>query len=254
MNLPAMSLDRPVPRGDAEVRVALDRALDRARQVASYADVLYERIYKSEANLLRLGQVIVKPASLKGAAQVRLVGAEGRHVGVRAGEVTPEALLPGAVDCAAAALAAEPAAPEFGLAPIPNPSRVRYGLVIDEDPREVDPTGAFLDMVEGVKRIAAERSSESVRVVPELWSWTQVEEKWVADTDGVFKTQVMPVSFLQVIFRAVRGEEEAKDARALLVRPLAWATTRGGVVDRRDLAARGVRARRAAPRRASAHV
>ncbi len=209
MNLPAMSLDGPVPRGDAEVRVALDRALDRARQVASYADVLYERIYKSEANLLSSGQVIVKPASLKGAAQVRLVGAEGRHVGVRAGEVTPEA-LPGAVDRAAAALAAEPAAPEFGLAPIPNPSRVRYGLVIDEDPREVDPTGAFLDMVEGVKRIAAERSSESVRVVPELWSWTQVEEKWVADTDGVFKTQVMPVSFLQVIFRAVRGERQAR--------------------------------------------
>ncbi len=209
MNLSAMTLDGPVPRGDSEVRAALDRALARARAVATYADVLYERVYKSEANLLPSGQVIVKPASLKGAAQVRLVGAEGRHVGVRVGDVSPEALS-GAVDRAAAALAAEPPSSEFGLAPIPNASRVRYGVALDEDPRDVDPTQAFLDMVAAVRGIASEHTKGDVRVVPELWSWTQVEEKWVADTAGVFKTQSMPVSFLQVMFRAVRAERQSR--------------------------------------------
>ncbi len=120
MSLPVTPVDGPVPRGDADVRAALDAALARARAVAQYADVLYERIYKSEANLLASGQVIVKPASLKGAAQVRLVGAEGRNVGVRAGDMSPSSLA-AVVDRAAAALAEEPPSPEFGLAPIPNP-------------------------------------------------------------------------------------------------------------------------------------
>jgi predicted Zn-dependent protease len=203
------STDAFAPRHDAAVRAALTVALDRARAHARYADVLYERVFKSECNLLASGQVIVKPASLKGAAQVRLLGAEGRHVGVRAGDVSPEQLA-AAVDRAAAALAEEPPSPGYGLAPIPNPSRVRYGIPLGDDPREVSTTAPFLDMVNAVREIATTGLPEGVRVVPELWAWTQVEEKWVADTDGVFKTQVMPVSFLQVVIRALQGERQAR--------------------------------------------
>ena len=229
MNLPLAPLEGPVPRGDVEVRAALATALDRARAAASYADLVFERIYKCEANLLSSGQVIVKPASIKGAAQVRLVGADGRHVGVRAGEVTPDALA-AAVDRAAAALAEEPPSPGFGLAPIPNPTRVRYGLALDEDPRDVDPTEAFLDLVAAVRAIADEPAGEGVRVVPELWSWTQVEDKWVADTDGVVKTQSMPVSFLQVVFRALRGERQARTrVRFGEAAPLSYYVTGGAL-------------------------
>jgi len=197
-----------VPRDDAAVRAALAVALDRARARARYADLVYERVFKAECNLLADGQVIVKPASLKGAAQVRLVGEGGRHVGVRVGDVSPDALA-AAVDRAAAALAAEPPSPRYGLAPIPNPARERYGIPLTDDPRDAAPTGAFLGLVAAVREAAA-GAPEGVRVVPELWAWTQVEEKWVADTDGVYKTQVMPVSFLQVVFRAVRGERQAR--------------------------------------------
>lgn len=207
--IPAVSDESPVPRGDEAVRAAIDVALRHARARATYTDILYERIFKAEVNLLPSGQVIVKPASLKGAAQVRVVGEGGRHVGVRTGDVSGPQLV-AAIDRAVDALAEEPAAPEFGLAPIPNPQRVRYGIALDDDPRAVDPTGRFLNLVAAVQRIAAESVPDGVRVVPELWSWTQVEEKWVADTDGVFKTQVMPVSFLQVIFRAVRGDRQSR--------------------------------------------
>jgi predicted Zn-dependent protease len=37
-----------------------------------------------------------------------------------------------------------------------------------------------------------------------------VEEKWIADTSGVRKSQTMPVSFLQVVFRALRGDQQAR--------------------------------------------
>lgn len=197
------------PRGDDAVRAALDAALARARAVSAYADVLYERVYKSELNLMSDGQRIVKPASLKGAAQVRLLGDAGRHVGVRVGDIAPAQLVD-AVDRAARALAAEPPSPGFGLAPIPNPGRVRYGIPVALDPRDVDPTAMFVALADVVAALAAEANTATVTVKPELWAWTQVEEKWIADTDGVFKTQVMPVSFLQVVFRALRGERQAR--------------------------------------------
>jgi predicted Zn-dependent protease len=197
------------PRDDAAVRRALDAALDRARARARYADVLFERVYKSEVNLLSDGQRLVKPASLKGAAQVRLVGDDGRHVGVRVGDVQPEVLVQ-AVERAAKALAAEPPSPGFGLAPIPNPERRRYGLPIGLDPRDVDPGPMLSALASAVAELAFEASTDAVAVKPELWAWTQVEEKWIADTDGVFKTQAMPVSFLQVVFRAIRGARQAR--------------------------------------------
>lgn len=204
-----ISREAPAPRGDGAVRAALDAALARARAAATYADVLYERVYKSEVNLMADGQRLVKPASLKGAAQVRLVGGDGRHVGVRCGDVEPAQLVD-AVDRAARALAAEPPSPGFGLAPIPNPARVRYGIPVTLDPRDVDPTPLLVDLAGAVEAIALEANTGAVTVKPELWAWTQVEEKWVADTDGVLKTQVMPVSFLQVVFRALRGERQAR--------------------------------------------
>jgi TldD protein len=199
----------PTPRGDDEVRAALDAALAHARPHVRYADVVFERVFKSECNLLENNQVLAKPASQKGAAHLRLVADDGRHVGVRVGDVSPAKLI-AAVDRALIALAAEPPSATYGLAPIPNATRVRYGVAPDPDPRDVDLTDAFLSMVSAVRAIASEELHEGTRVVPEFWAWTQVEEKWIADTDGVFKTQVMPVSFLQVVQRALRGTRQAR--------------------------------------------
>jgi len=207
----AVSHDPPIPHDDARVQHALQAALHHARDRAAYADILFERVFKAEANLLGSGQVLLKPASLQGAAQVRLVDDAGRHVGVRVGSVEPESLR-AAVDTAAEALAAEAPSPEYGLAPVPNAQRTRYGLALHEDPRTVDPTPRLAALVRAVQSLSAEGlgARPGVRVVPELWAWTQVEEKWIADTDGMRKTQVLPVSFVQVVFRAVRGDAQAR--------------------------------------------
>jgi len=205
------SPDLPVPLDDVRVQGALHAALEHARARAAYADILVERVFKAEANLLGSGQVLLKPAALHGAAQVRLVDEAGRHVGVRVGSVEPEALR-GAVDAAVEALRAEPASPGYGLAPVPNVTRVRYGLALREDPRTVDPTPRLAALVAAVKALSAAGSGSApgVRVVPEVWAWTQVEEKWISDTAGMRKTQVLPVTFIQVSFRAVRGDAQAR--------------------------------------------
>ena len=201
--------DAPVPRGDAAVRPALESALRYALTKVPYADALYERVFKCEVHQLASGQRMVKPASVKGAVQIRLVGEGGRQVGVKAGDAAVETLR-AAIDRGLDALAAEPADPAFGLAPIPNPERERYGVAPTDDPRDVDPTPRLEALARAVDALAAEAATAEVRVVPELWAWEQVEEKWIADTQGVFKTQVMTIGFVQVVFRAVRGEAQAR--------------------------------------------
>lgn len=191
------------------MRPVLESALGYARSKAAYADLVYERVFKCEVHQLASGQRMVKPASIKGAVQIRLVGDGGRHVGVKAGDATDETLR-AAVDRGLDALSAEPADPGFGLAAIPNPARERYGLAPVVDPRDADPTARLEALASAVDALASAANTADVRVVPELWAWEQVEEKWVADSDGVFKTQVMTVGFLQVVFRAVRGERQAR--------------------------------------------
>ena len=203
------SHDAPVPRGDAAVRPALESALRYARTKATYADAVYERVFKCEVHQLASGQRMVKPASVKSAVQIRLVGEGGRQVGIKAGDASVET-LPTAIDRGVEALAAEPADPGFGLAAIPNPTRERYGIAPTDDPRDVDLTPRLEALARAVDALAAAGSTSDVRVVPELWAWEQVEEKWIADTDGVFKTQVMTIGFVQVVFRALRGEQQAR--------------------------------------------
>ena len=67
---------------------------------------------------------------------------------------------------AALALAAEPPSPEFGLAPNPNPTRVRYGLPVTFDPRDEDPTALFSALADAVAALAAEANTDAVTVKP----------------------------------------------------------------------------------------
>jgi len=48
----AVSHDPPIPHDDARVQHALQAALHHARDRAAYADILFERVCKAEANLL----------------------------------------------------------------------------------------------------------------------------------------------------------------------------------------------------------
>ncbi len=199
----------PVPRDDAALRSALDAALDRARPRVRYADAVYERVFKAEVNLLESGEVLLKPGSLQGAMQLRLVDHEGRHLAAKAGTTAPDALS-AVVDRALAMLALESPDPTYGLCSVPNRERERYGVAAIPDPRDTDASVLMKALVEGVRSIAAERSSGGVTVVPEVWAWWQVEEKWIADTEGMRKSQTMPVVFLQASFRARRGEKASR--------------------------------------------
>lgn len=214
-----------------EEKVALAHGLlDFVRSKVQYADVLIEEITKVEYTRLLSGDESMKPYSRKSAVQLRLVGDEGRHLSVSLGFMPLEQLKP-SVLAALSMLSFQDPDPDFGLAPVPNKARRRYGVPstwsYDAD--------ALVEAFESLRRevqalfekaaTAAPELSLSLSVQPELWCYAQVEEKLIADTDGLLKTQVLPSTFLQVT-SVVKNEETGRLTRQRTrlgeTQPLDW--------------------------------
>ncbi len=184
---------------DEADKLELARAmLERARPRVRYADLLVEEVTKVEYTRLVGGDEVVKPFSRKGAVQLRLVGEEGRHLSVSFGLLPEAELLPG-IDYALEALALQEPDPRYGLAPVPNAERVRYGVASPGDLSSEDVLLAFDTLAREVDQVCTRvADGGTVEVRTELWCYAQVEEKLVLDTEGLFKTQVLPSTFLQM--------------------------------------------------------
>lgn len=167
-----------------------------------YADALVEEVSRAEITRVFGGDQVVKPLGRKGALALRLVGDEGRSLDVSLG-LLPFAQLRPTLEASLKLLAAQQPNPAFGLAPVPKGGVRRYGVPLDRAPAE-DVVLRFAELLAEVARLdrAAAEAAPGVQVESEVWAWTQVEEKLVADTEGLFKTQVLPATFLQVVSRA----------------------------------------------------
>ncbi len=172
----------------------------------TYADALVEDVSRAEINRVFGGDEVVKPLSAKGALALRLVGDQGRSLDLSLGLLPFDHLRP-TLEAAIKLLAVQQPNPRFGLAPVPNRAQKRYGAPIDRAPAE-DVVLRFAQIVEEVRRLdrAAEEAASGLQVESEVWAFTQVEEKLVADTEGLFKTQVLPATFVQVVSRATDPE------------------------------------------------
>src|SRR5690606_7738758 len=148
------------------------------------------------------GDEVMKPLSRKGALALRLVGEEGRALDVSLG-LLPFAELRGTIDAALRLLAAQPPNPGWGLAPLPDRTRRRFGVPVPGD-RAADLLERFALLAEEVARLdrAAAQAAPGLEVESEIWAWTQTEEKLVADIDGLYRTQILPATFVQVVSRA----------------------------------------------------
>lgn len=210
-------------------KVALAHGLlDLVRSKVQYADVLIEEITKVEYTRLLSGDETMKPFSRKSAVQLRLVGDAGRHLSVSLG-VMPLALLEPSVEAALSMLAFQEPDAAFGLAPIPNRERRRYGVPstwgYDADALVL----AFESLRREVQSLFEKATSAapelSLSVQPELWCYAQVEEKLIADTEGLLKTQVLPSTFLQVT-SVVKNEQSGRLTRQRTrlgdTQPLNW--------------------------------
>lgn len=196
----------PIPQvtNERKIRQALDRALRYARTMVEYADLLYERVTKIELQQLS-DRVVTKPFALKSRVQLRLLN-HGRVAEIKIGVLDPEAIKTG-VDQGLKLLKASPKPPKpVALAPIPNPSRHRYGLPVK---RKLDAGKLFAALQRDVQSLARkvekQYAAQKVKVNPEVWFYSEIEEKVIADTKRSFKTQVLPRTFLQIVTR-VRNE------------------------------------------------
>ena len=191
--------------------------LDHAGSRAQYADLLVEQVTKVEVNLLSSGETRASAYSGKAAMQVRLVGEQGRHLEVSLGLGDFEALKPD-LDAALTLLELVEPDPDYGLAPVPDAGQTRYGRAPERDPRdgEVDAVGDLLGIIDEVRALGDEvvaargDAGGTLKLVPEVWAYTLVEEKLIADSEGLIRTQVLPTTFVQVLTRALRGERIAQ--------------------------------------------
>jgi predicted Zn-dependent protease len=191
------------PRIENEARVQrlLKAVLAFARARVEYADILYERAVRIEIQQLADG-LIPKPFNARARVQLRLVH-KGRKAEVKVGTLDID-LLKESVELGLKLLKASPMpARPIRLAPIPNPKKQHYGL---RAPRAFPSAAIFEALAGGIAALArrAERAHPGIEVKPEFWFFSQREEKAVADTAGVFKTQVLPRTFLQLVTR-VKG-------------------------------------------------
>ncbi|MHB8873883.1 MAG: metallopeptidase TldD-related protein [Myxococcaceae bacterium] len=211
--------------GEPEKRALAEAVLAHVRPKVKYADLLIEEVTKLEYTRLFSGDEVLKPFTRKGALQLRLVGEEGRHLSLSLGLLPPAQLLP-SLDFALGMLRLQEPDPHFGLAPVPNQDRQRYGVPSPWDLTSEEVQAAFetvrseADALAG--RAIAGHPGLSAQV--ELWCYAQVEEKLVQDTEGLFKTQVLPSTFLQVLALvkdAATGRQTRQRTRLGELRPLA---------------------------------
>lgn len=175
-------------------------AFARAREFFDYADILYERIEKTEAKTIG-SQTFITPLSVKARVQMRFLKG-GKKVSLNVG-VMDEKVLREAVERAKGLWrSAKKPVKAVRLAPIPNPGRKNYAIKPRYDLAEADPKKVIDAVLKGVRQIAnsfeKKYADYGVKINPELWFYAQNEEKIIADSQGIYKRQTMPRTFLQV--------------------------------------------------------
>lgn len=212
--------------GEAEKRALAQAVLDHVKPRVRYADLVLEEVTKLEYTRLFSGDEVLKPFTRKGALQLRLVGEKGRHLSLSLGLLPASQLVP-SLDFALGMLSLQEEDESFGLAPVPNQERQRYGVASPWDLSNGDFLAAFETLRAEVDALAARAVTghEGLSAQAELWCYAQVEEKLVQDTEGLFKTQVLPSTFLQVIALvkdARTGRQTRQRVRLGETKPLGW--------------------------------
>ncbi|OYD16535.1 hypothetical protein CH330_02575 [candidate division WOR-3 bacterium JGI_Cruoil_03_51_56] len=200
---------------EAQIRRVLVNALSYTRSRVEYADLLYERAVRIELQQLP-DRLIKKPFNAKSRIQLRLLN-RGKKAEIKVGTLNLTSIKH-AIDEGMKLLRASPRPQKLvSLAPIPNPGKVRYGLPAPAAFPADEIFDALIRSITGLARkIERKHAGRNIKVKPEFWFFSQREEKAIADTEGVFKTQVLPRTFLQVITRVKGKGDKMTQTRARL--------------------------------------
>ncbi|NLI97605.1 TldD/PmbA family protein [bacterium] len=190
-------------------------AFQYAKKFFDYADILYEKVEKTEAKTIG-SQTYITPLSVKARVQMRFLK-DGKKVSLKVGDMDQDALCEAVERAKGLWRIAKRPKTAVKLASIPNPRRNEYVIKPRLDLANADPKKVIDAVLKAVQRIARgferKHASCGVKINPEIWFYAQNEEKIIADTRGIRKRQKMPRTFLQVHTKLRDGKGKTTQTR-----------------------------------------
>jgi len=184
----------------AKIKKILEKAFTCARSFFDYSDILYERVEMTEAKTIG-SQTFITPLSVKARVQMRFLK-NGKKVSIKVGQMEEHDLCQAVERAKDLWRSAKKPRKPVSFVPIPNPGRRNYVIDPFFDLGDADPKKVIDAVLGGVSRVARsiekKYADRKVEINPEVWFYAQDEEKIIADSEGIFKRQTMPRTFLQV--------------------------------------------------------
>ncbi len=192
---------------EAPVRSLLETTFAALEGRVAGADACYERVTRAEVQRELDGRRTLVPFAVKSGLVVRLVGDGGRMVEASLGDLSPiEARL--RLDEALRVLEAQPAG-DLVLAPLASRDRRHFGASTGL-PAPAVLAGRFQALLDALERAVAAATPAGVVITHQVRAFAQVEDKVVADLEGLWRTQTLPQAFVRIELQATREPARAR--------------------------------------------
>jgi len=192
---------------ETPVRSLLETAFAALEGRIAGADACYERVSRAEMHRDIDGRRTVVPCAVKSGLVVRLLGEAGRMLEASLGDLSPiEARL--RLDEALRVLEAQPPGDNV-LAPLPSRERRHFGPAVGL-PDATILGSRFAALLDAIERTVADMTPAGVKLAHTVRAFVQIEDKVVADLDGLWRTQTLPQALVRVELKAVREPARAR--------------------------------------------
>lgn len=187
---------------EGPIRALLETAFTALEGRVATADACFERITRTEAWRQLDGRRGLLPFAVKSGLVMRLVGERGQRLEASLGDLSPmEARM--RLDEAVAVLEAQPGGPTTPLAPMTQRERRHFGAT-ESLPEGPALAARWEKLMDALERTITTSTPSGVTLSHRVRAYVQIEDKVVADPDGLWRTQCLPQAFLQVELQAQR--------------------------------------------------
>ncbi len=187
----------------------MTKLLEKIKKKGWYGDILYEEIEKVEYH--REGNdKEINPLSLKSAFHIRCIH-KGKKVEMKMGDIRD---ADGIVSYIEKLFSVSPRIRKLGVYKFLGPKKKEYRRTPRIDPRKENLKVVFKNMeksiTEAKKEAIARTGVKGVRIITNVWFFSQNEVKYIMDTEGFYRRQTLPRTFLQVEIKAKKGNKLAR--------------------------------------------
>ena len=187
---------------EGPIRALLETAFTALEGRVATADGCFERITRSEVWRQLDGRRGLVPFAIKSGLVMRLVSERGQRLEASLGDLSPMDVRM-RLDEAVAVLNAQPEVATEPLAPVPHRDRRHFGAS-ESLPEAATLALRWERLLDGIERIITMATPAGVTLSHHVRAYAQVEDKVIADPDGLWRTQCLPQVFVQVDLQAQR--------------------------------------------------